>query len=47
LAGYTGRQAAAAEKQAGRQTSTEQIIALGKQAGLTDREIMGMLSGAA
>ena len=47
LAGYTGRQAAAAEKQAGRQTSTEQIIALGKNAGLTDREIMGMLSGAA
>lgn len=47
LAGYTGRQAAAAEKQAGRSTSTEQIIALGKSAGLTDREIMGMLSGAA
>lgn len=47
LAGYTGRQAAAAEKQAGRQTSTEQIIALGKSAGLNDREIMGMLSGAA
>jgi len=47
LAGYTGRQAAAAEKQAGRQTSTEQIIALGKSAGLSDREIMGMLSGAA
>jgi len=47
LAGYTGRQAAAAEKQAGRLTSTEQIIALGKNAGLTDREIMGMLSGAA
>jgi len=47
LAGYTGRQAAAAERQAGRQTSTEQIIALGKSAGLTDREIMGMLSGAA
>jgi hypothetical protein len=47
LAVYTGRQAAAAEKQAGRQTSTEQIIALGKSAGLTDREIMGMLSGAA
>lgn len=46
LAGYTGRQAAAAEKQAGRATSTEQIIALGKSAGLTDREIMGMLSGA-
>ena len=47
LAGYTGRQAAAAEKQAGRQTSTEQIIALGRNAKLTDREIMGMLSGAA
>jgi len=46
LAGYTGRQAAAAERQAGRQTSTEQIIALGKSANLTDREIMGMLSGA-
>jgi hypothetical protein len=46
LAGYTGRQAVAAEKQAGRPTSTEQIIALGKNAGLTDREIMGMLSGA-
>jgi len=46
LAGYTGRQAAAAEKQAGRQTSTEQIIALGKSAGLNDREIMTMLSGA-
>ena len=47
LAGYTGRQAAAAERQAGRQTSTEQIISLGKSAGLSDREIMGMLSGAA
>jgi len=47
LAGYTGRQAAAAEKAASRQTSTEQIIALGKSAGLTDREIMSMLSGAA
>jgi hypothetical protein len=46
LAGYTGRQAAAAERQAGRQTSTEQIIALGRSAKLTDREIMGMLSGA-
>jgi len=46
LAGYTGRQAAAAERQAGRQTSTEQIIALGKSAGLNDREIMTMLSGA-
>ena len=47
LAGYTGRQAAAAEKQAGRATNTEQIIALGKSAGLSDREIMTMLSGAA
>jgi hypothetical protein len=46
LAGYAGRQAAAAEKSAGRQTSTEQIISLGKSAGLTDREIMTMLSGA-
>lgn len=46
LAGYTGRQAAAAEKQAGRLTSTEQIIALGKNAGLNDREIMTMLAGA-
>lgn len=46
LAGYTGRQAAAAEKQAGRLTNTEQIIALGQRAGLSDREIMGMLSGA-
>jgi hypothetical protein len=46
LAGYTGRQAAAAERQAGKLTSTEQIIALGKSSGLTDREIMGMLSGA-
>lgn len=46
LAGYTGRQAAAAEKTAGRQTSTEQIISLGKSAGLNDREIMTMLSGA-
>lgn len=45
LAGYTGRQAAAAEKQAGRATNTEQIIALGKSAGLSDREIMTMLSG--
>ena len=46
LAGYTGRQAAAAEKQAGRLTSTEQIIALGQKAGLNDREIMTMLAGA-
>lgn len=45
LAGYTGRQAAAAEKAAGRPTSTQDIIALGKSAGMNDREIMGMLSG--
>lgn len=45
LAGYTGRQAAAAEKQAGKSTSTEQIIALGQKAGLNDREIMTMLAG--
>lgn len=46
LAGYTGRQAAAAEKAAGRPTSTQDIIALGKSSGMSDREIMGMLAGA-
>jgi len=45
LAGYTGRQATAAEISARRPTSTEQIIGLGKSAGLSDREIMTMLSG--